>query len=392
MKNLLPNLSVLTRRLLILALVWTAALMILGAYVRLQDAGLGCPDWPGCYGHLGVPDEAHEIAHAETRFGMEVDSAKGWKEMIHRYVAGGLGLLMLVLTALLWRDRRQASQSGWPALLPLAVIVLQGAFGMWTVTLKLMPIVVTGHLIGGMTLLMILLVLASRAMPRWDSLAESLSNRAKVFQQGTGAADSTSRTPRRGNDAGRGGLRPKLLLVYLPRWRALWQLALLLVMVQIVLGGWVSTNYAALACDGFPQCQGQWAIPGGLDYLQDALRPDRELGMSASGEALSLQHLAAIHWLHRLGALLLSLALLGLIVQLWRPAPRYARSILAALLLQLGLGVGNVIFSLPLALALAHHAGAVLLLGLLVHGYCRLPALQQKSFEYPNLRQQEAAT
>jgi cytochrome c oxidase assembly protein subunit 15 len=317
--------SATSRRLLLIAIVWTALLMTLGAYVRLQDAGLGCPDWPGCYGHVGVPDEPHEIAHAENRFGMAVDVAKGWKEMIHRYVAGGLGVLMMVLAWVLWRDRRRAGLRPWLALLPLGVIVLQGAFGMWTVTLKLMPAVVTGHLIGGMILLMSLLCLLASAEQKRD------------FE-----------------------LRLRL--------RAYWRWALLAVALQMVLGGWVSTNYAALACNGFPQCQGGWSMPAGL---AEALRPDRALGMSAQGWALNLDHLAAIHYLHRLGALLVLIVVLRLAWVLRMAARPYAGALVAALMLQIALGIGNVLFSLPLILALAHHAGAAVLLGMLVYGYQR---------------------
>ncbi|WP_157670462.1 heme A synthase [Chitinibacter sp. GC72] len=312
-----------SRSLLLLCIAWTAVLMTLGAYVRLEDAGLGCPDWPGCYGHLTVPDEHHELLHAENRFGMPVDIAKGWKEMIHRYVAGGLGLLVLALSLRLARERRQHGQSVWPALLPLVLVLVQGAFGMWTVTLKLMPVVVTAHLIGGMLILMYLLCLAARAMPGWSWPAT---------------------------------LRP------------LWLLAIVLVVLQIVLGGWVSTNYAALACDGFPQCQGRWIVSEGL---LEALRPDRALGVSADGLPLMTHHLAAIHWLHRLGALLVSVTLLLLSYRLWPLSARYALLILFALLLQVGLGIANVLLGLPLWLALAHHSGAALLLAILLFGFAR---------------------
>lgn len=315
--------SVISRRLLQLALIWTFLLMSLGAYVRLQDAGLGCPDWPGCYGHFSVPDEPHEISHAERHFGMSVDVGKGWKEMTHRYAASGLGVLMIGLSFSLWRDRRHAGLSPWLALLPLLVIMLQGAFGMWTVTLKLMPVVVTGHLVGGMTLLMTLLVLFARNAERW----------------------------------------------YLGRYlNWLWRLSVLAVAGQIILGGWVSSNYAGLACDGFPQCLDSWQLPAGLGA---ALRPDRALGLAADGSALNLAHLAAIHYLHRLGALLVLVLVLSLVWQLWRLLPRYAATLGFVLLLQIALGIANVWLGLPLFLALAHHSGAAALLGVLVYGWVR---------------------
>jgi cytochrome c oxidase assembly protein subunit 15 len=314
----------LTRRLLYLAIAWTAVLMMLGAYVRLEDAGLGCPDWPGCYGQLTAPDEAHEIARAEAVYGGDVHSGKGWKEMIHRYVAGGLGVLVLGLTPLLWRARQREHRSPIWAVAPLLIIIVQALFGMWTVTLKLMPAVVTGHLIGGMTLLMSLICLAAANAPKWQ-------------------LPST--------------------------YRPYFWLALGLVIAQVILGAWVSTNYAALACNGFPLCQGQLTPPDGL---LEALRPDRALGFTAAGDALGINHLAAIHWLHRLGAVLVILAVLQLVYRLWIATPLYSRVLLFALLLQIALGVANVLLALPLALAIAHHAGAAFLLASVVYGLVRL--------------------
>lgn len=317
--------STISRRLLMLALIWTFMLMSLGAYVRLQDAGLGCPDWPGCYGHFSVPDEPHEISHAEQHFGVSVDVGKGWKEMTHRYAASGLGVVMMALSLSLWRDRRRAGLNPWLVLTPLAVIVLQGAFGMWTVTLKLMPVVVTGHLVGGMVLLMTLLVLLARDAPRWHVVGRKLS--------------------------------------------CVWRLALVAVAGQIILGGWVSSNYAGLACDGFPQCLGSWQLPTGWSI---ALRPDRALGLAADGSALSLTHLAAIHYLHRVGALLVLAIVLSLVWQIWQMLPRYAAALAGLLLLQITLGMANVWLGLPLFLALAHHTGAAALLGVLVYGWVRV--------------------
>jgi cytochrome c oxidase assembly protein subunit 15 len=315
--------SRLGRCLLSIAIVWTLALMVLGAYVRLQDAGLGCPDWPGCYGHFTVPDEHHEISHAQDRFGVPVDVAKGWKEMIHRYVASGLGLLIIALTLVLWRDRRRAGLNPAWALVPLGLVVLQGLFGMWTVTLKLMPAVVTAHLIGGMSILLLLIYLYPASDPAWR------------------------------------------LSVGLRRY---WLVVLGLVGVQIILGGWVSTNYAALACNGFPQCQGSWTLPAGA---LEALRPDRELGYLADGRMIEVSHLAAIHYLHRLGAVFVLLGVGFLSYQLRSVAPRFAALLLAVLVVQIGLGIANVILHLPLALALAHHAGAAILLASLIAGFRR---------------------
>ncbi|GHD68108.1 COX15/CtaA family protein [Jeongeupia chitinilytica] len=307
-----------TRALLLLSLAWTLALVMLGAWVRLHDAGLGCPDWPGCYGRLTPPEAAHEIAHAERHFGGDVDPDKGWKEMIHRYAVGGYGLLLLLTCVQLWRQRRRYALPVWLVLAPLAILVFQALLGMWTVTLKLMPVVVTTHLLGGMSLIALLAALAARTT-----------------------------------------------LPALPTRRGLTALAgltLLLCIGQIALGGWVSTNYAALACDGFPACRGGFSPPPGL---LEALRPDRALGLTADGTALSIDHLAAIHWLHRLGALLLSLAVGLTVWRAWPVAPKHAALLMATLLLQAALGIANVELGLPLPLAVAHNGGAALLLSVL---------------------------
>jgi heme a synthase len=199
---------------------------------------------------------------------------------------------------------------------------------MWTVTMKLMPIVVTAHLLGGMTLLALLTWLASRA-----TLAPQLP------------------CP----------LRPILII------------SLIAILLQIALGGWVSTNYAALACNGFPACQGSFAAPQGLS---EAMQPIRQLGHTAAGEALAIHHLAAIHWLHRLGALLLLACLSALIWQLRKASPRWAGLIAAALLLQISLGISNVWFDLPLPLAVAHNGGAAILLMLVVAALAQVLPVQ----------------
>ncbi|MEJ2793753.1 COX15/CtaA family protein [Iodobacter sp. LRB] len=319
--------------LLCLTLIWTFCLVMLGAYVRLSDAGLGCPDWPGCYGQLGAPDEAHEIARASADFGRdmsgEIEPAKGWKEMIHRYFAGGLGILVLAVCYLLWQKRPQLSRIS--ILLPLAVIIFQALLGMWTVTMKLMPVVVTAHLLGGMALLGLLTWLASRA-----TLAPQLP----------------------------GQLRPLLII------------SLITIVLQIALGGWVSTNYAALACNGFPLCQGSFAAPQGLS---EAMQPIRQLGQTAAGESLTIHHLAAIHWLHRLGALLLLICISALIWQLRKASPKWAGLIAAALLLQISLGISNVWLDLPLPLAVAHNGGAAILLMLVVAALAQVFPVHQQA-------------
>ncbi|MCL5060310.1 MAG: COX15/CtaA family protein [Candidatus Thermoplasmatota archaeon] len=314
------------RNLVLAALILTLGVVSLGAYVRLSDAGLGCPDWPGCYGKL-TPHHAADAINAELaeRPDGPVSHAKAWKEMAHRYAAGTLGLLVLGIAVLGWRGRREAV--GGPALplLLLGLIVFQALLGMWTVTELLKPLVVTAHLLGGMATLSLLLWL-------W------LRERGHASHAYFARADHL-----RGSAA----------------------LGLLLVATQIALGGWVSTNYAALACTDFPLCQGVW-VPE-MDFGH-AFTLHRELGETAAGDLLPMAALTAIHWTHRVMALVVTLYLGWLALRLLR-TPGYAGMGLAVgglLTLQVALGIGNVLLSLPLALAVAHNAGAALLLASLV--------------------------
>ena len=311
------------RRLLLTATVLAFAVIALGAYVRLSDAGLGCPDWPGCYGHwLGVPDEAHEQLAAQQAYPERpVQTAKAWKEMVHRYFAGTLGLLILAICLLAWRPEFRKRQSPALPTLLLSVVGLQAALGMWTVTLLLKPLVVTLHLLGGMTTLALLIAM---------SIKEALSAPA-------------------------GGAVAKL--------RLLAAITLLAVVAQIALGGWVSSNYSALACPDFPTCQGQWQPP--MDFAQ-AFTLQRELGLTGDGRLLSNEALTAIHWSHRLGALLVAFGVGALALTLIRAPGGHWRTwgmaLLGLLALQIGLGIANVLFALPLALAVAHNLGAAGLL------------------------------
>ena len=314
------------RNLILAALVLTLFVVSLGAYVRLSDAGLGCPDWPGCYGKL-TPIHAADAINAELaeRPNGPVSHAKAWKEMVHRYAAGTLGLLVLAIAVLSLRGQREAAGGpGLPALL-LGLIVFQALLGMWTVTQLLKPLVVTGHLLGGMATLSLLL---------WLWLRERSQSRHVYFAR----------------------------IDHL-RGAAAWGLTL--VVAQIALGGWVSTNYAALACTDFPLCQGVWMPPMDFDH---GFTLHRELGETASGELLPMTALTAIHWVHRVMALIVTLYLGWLAVRLLR-SPGYARMGLmigALLAMQVALGIGNVLLSLPIALAVTHNAGAALLLASLV--------------------------
>jgi len=308
------------RTLALVATLLAFGVVALGAFVRLSDAGLGCPDWPGCYGHLlGVPDAPDEHAAAARAFpGKPVEAGKAWKEMVHRYFAGTLGLLILGLAALAWRAemRRRASPLLPTAL--LAIVGFQALLGMWTVTLLLKPVIVSAHLLGGMTTLGLLV---------WLLLRET--------------APRPLERPR--------SLRPLALI------------ALLAVVLQIALGGWTSSNYAALACTDFPTCQGSW-LPD-MDFAH-AFTLHRELGQTRDGGLLPFAALTAIHWSHRIGAVVVLLAVGGLALRLltlpaWR---RWGFWLAGLLALQWSLGLANVLLSLPLPVAVAHNLGAAALL------------------------------
>ncbi|MBT0962447.1 COX15/CtaA family protein [Denitromonas iodatirespirans] len=310
------------RRLVILALLLTLVVVVFGAYVRLSDAGLGCPDWPGCYGKATPAHAAEHIAEAESaQPGGPVSLPKAWKEMIHRYLAATLGFIILVIAALALRNRRDPDVRPCIAVLLVGVVIFQGLLGKWTVTLLLKPAIVTGHLIGGLTTLALLALLAIRAT----------------------------------------GVRRRFASPGLVR---LARFALLLVVGQIVLGGWTSTNYAALACTDFPTCHGSW-WPS-MD-VGNAFHVVRELGMTATGDLLSHEALTAIHWAHRLGAVATAIVGLLLVIGLLRQGfGSMAMLLLLMLSGQVGLGIANVALSLPLPLAVAHNAGAALLLLVMV--------------------------
>ena len=287
-----------THRAVSLAAVALAFIVVvMGAYVRLSDAGLGCPDWPFCYGKPVPADIAD--SHA---------LAKAWKEMGHRYLAGTLGLLILALAIAAFRVRRSAPL----AMSIVLVVIVQATLGAWTVTMLLKPAIVTAHLIGGMATLALL---AWLALTQW-SHATAPDMRA---------------------------LRPVAAV------------ALAAVTIQIVLGGWVSANYAALACPELPRC------PGPMDYA-NAFHVVRELGQTADGKLLSLDALRAIHWAHRLFANIALLVVLFAAFRAWRLERRLALLVAVLVLVQFSLGIANVAFSLPLPLAAAHNGGAALLL------------------------------
>ncbi len=293
--------------------------IVFGAYVRLTDAGLGCPDWPGCYGHLTVPESQVDQHNAMQNFpDKKIETGKAWREMTHRYLAGTLGLLILWIALLSWRNRH----SGVPVKTPIALVVLvgfQAMLGMWTVTLLLKPVIVTLHLLGGMTILGILV---------WLSMSHFSA------QTNSSARNSISRN-----------------------WAII---GIAILFSQIALGGWVSSNYAALACTDFPQCDSQWIPP--VDF-KHGFQIVRELGVTQDGAPLSSEAMNAIHWTHRAGALITLVYLLWLGLKVMKdPALKiYGGLLLVFLVTQVSIGVANIIHSLPLPLAVAHNAGAALL-------------------------------
>lgn len=322
------------RTLLLATIAMTFALIVLGAYVRLSDAGLGCPDWPGCYGHVTVIHASEHITAAqEANPEGPVTFAKAWKEMIHRYLAGIVGLFILAIAALAWRHRREAGASPVLATVLVGVLFLQAMFGKWTVTMLLKPAIVTGHLIGGLTVLTLLVWLYART---------------------------------------RGPAMPTVS----PATRALAVVAFVVLAMQISLGGWVSTNYAALACTDLPTCHGEW-VPQ-MD-IRNGFHIVRELGQSADGETLTMDALTAIHWMHRVGAIVAALVIgaLGFALRAAGHRP-LGTALLGVLALQIMLGLANVWFSLPLPLAAAHNGGAAALVILMVLINYRVRATAQQ--------------
>lgn len=321
------------RRLALAALTvfLTADLIVFGAFTRLTDSGLGCPDWPGCYGSASPIGAAQHIDAAQRALPSgPVTVTKAWIEMIHRWLAMAVGALILALTVLQWRARRAAGRQPAWALAALVWVIVQGLFGKYTVTLKLYPAVVTAHLLGGMVLLALLVA-------QFEGLR---------------------RAPRL---LGAGAAWPVLAIVAL----------------QVALGGWVSTNYAVLACRGFPQCNGQWWPDP--DFVQ-GFQLLRELGKGSAGDFVEFHALVAIHLAHRVFALAATAAVLWLAWRLARSGDgasrQAARWLVGVLALQIVSGLSNVLLDWPMVAALLHTAGAAALVGLLVSIVARGRAVQ----------------
>lgn len=314
-------------------LVWVTAfltfdLIMFGAFTRLTDSGLGCPDWPGCYGHAN-PVQAHEhIRAAEAAMpDGPVTVMKAWIEMIHRYLAMGVGVLIIAIMTISWHlwlrsKRRNDTYAPWLPTFLFIFVCVQGAFGAWTVTLKLQPVIVTIHLLLGMGLLMLLAWLGTR----------------QNVHAPVGPQAETIRTPA--------------------------AIAIALLFLQIALGGWVSTNYAALACLDFPLCHGE--IVPTMDF-SNGFALWRDLGKTADGEFLPFPALTAIHWTHRVFAIVV-VAFVGWLAMQARKIEgleRVSTSLLVAVFVQFLTGMSTVFLEWPLALAVVHNGGAAVLVLLL---------------------------
>ena len=308
-------------KLVLFSTILTLCVVVLGAYVRLSDAGLGCPDWPGCYGTLTVPQSEAALQHAQTVYPESpVENAKAWKEMIHRYFAGGLGLFVLAIFISACRLRKEIKVSVWLPTFLVGLIMFQAALGMWTVTMLLKPAIVTAHLLGGMSTLAILTWISHRHLGVVSTGFEQLST-LRIYMRG----------------------------------------AVVILFMQIFLGGWTSTNYAALACTDFPTCHGAW-LPV-MDF-SNAFHLVRELGVDATGNTLNLAAYTAIQWTHRIGALITFVYLGALGIWLLK-APQLKKIgmlMLILLVVQIILGVANLLLHLPLVLAVGHNMVAALLL------------------------------
>jgi cytochrome c oxidase assembly protein subunit 15 len=315
--------SSLSYRLSLFALLLAGCVVLLGAYTRLVDAGLGCPDWPGCYGFLTVPEAPDDVLTAESAYPhAPVEPEKAWAEMVHRYFAGTLGLLIAVLAFLAIKNRHDETKPLLLPLLLLGTVMFQAALGMWTVTMGLLPVIVMGHLLGGFTTLSLLMLLFLNIR---HGNAPALSNPLRNIAM----------------------------------------IAVTIVALQITLGGWTSANYAAIICDDFPTCQGHWIPP--LD-LSGALQISSHGVTSYLGGHLGNDARVTIQWMHRLGALITSIFVLALALNLLKQGwLRFGGWLLLVLVIQISLGISNVVFSLPLPVAVAHNGvAATLLLSLLV--------------------------
>lgn len=314
------------KKLVLASILLALVVIVLGAYTRLTDAGLGCPDWPGCYGHLTVPQTPEHIETANQAYPERpVEAEKAWNEMVHRYFAAALGFFILVIASIALFKRSYNRPLKLPLFL-LALVIFQGMLGMWTVTMNLLPAVVMGHLLGGFTVLSCLFLLYLRLTPyRVPGGDPHLKPLAKFAALGIGV-----------------------------------------LVCQIALGGWTSANYAALACTEFPFCEGNWTERwdfGGAFSIPEA--DNYEFGAHDYGERMTM------HVMHRIGAIVTFIYLCWLAIALYtRASSSVVRSLVVLMVCVLGaqilLGVSNIVFSLPLTVAVAHNAVAACLLLVMV--------------------------
>ncbi|ARB93368.1 heme A synthase [Legionella longbeachae] len=304
------------------AVLLSLFVVMLGAYTRLTDAGLGCPDWPGCYGQIVLPSAQEKLQAAQTQYPqIPIETRKAWTEMAHRYVAGTLALLIFFVGFYVLRKRSQGSHLPWH--LPIALlflVVFQAALGMWTVTLKLLPVVVMGHLLGG--------ILIVACLFRFRFQISALT----------------------GQD--------------LPQWRPWLRLGVIIVLIQIALGGWVSANYAGISCIGFPTCNGAWWPD--LHFAQ-GFNLFSPVGANYQGGLLEHEVRATIQFIHRLGAMItavyvVTLSLFILLKSHFNYLKTAAVVMFFLVLIQFTLGILNVIYLLPITVAVAHNGIAALLL------------------------------
>jgi len=313
------------KKLLLLTTITAFCLVVLGAYVRLSDAGLGCPDWPGCFGTLSVPESQTAIENAELNFpSQHIETTKAWKEMIHRYVAGFLGLMIFLIGIISYKNKRILKVN---PIVPYAIVLLvifQALLGMWTVTLLLKPIVVSAHLIGGMTTLGLLTFVTHRY---WGKIQTNILK-----------------------------YKHEIFLV---------RFSLFVLFIQIFLGGWTSTNYAGLACTDFPTCHG--ALIPNLNF-NDAFDLFRDLGKLSDGSPLPLAVFETIQWIHRLGALItwLFFGYLASVILKYKTMRSLGYILLFVVTAQFIVGVANLLLHLPTILAVMHTFGAASLVVLAV--------------------------
>lgn len=338
------------RNLVAFAILLTLTVILLGAWTRLEDAGLGCPDWPGCYGHFTVPQDAEYIAKAEIEYNQKFEADKAWPEMIHRHFAKAIGfVILLIFIGALWGRKKDPTL---PVVLPcilLPLVIFQGLLGMWTVTLKVHPFIVMSHLMGGFTTITLLFLYFLQLRPKIVSVSQVVAKKFKT-----------------------------LSLV-----------GLVLVVFQIALGGWTASNYAATICTELPFCNSGWTknadFKEGFDLWQKGFEFDefklneaekQQVGLSEiegepfinyEGGVLSAKGKVAIHVTHRFGAYLVFFVVGLLAVLLMREKDsvilrQFGRALALVLLLQMALGISNIVFNLPLFIAVAHNGGGVLLL------------------------------